>query len=195
MNGLRLTFQSLGISFALVLGTSLWGIGIPTTRAVQLADGTVAFGAAPQLLDAITTFRAVSATGARYYFTLLLPETADEPLQKIAINLRQGADEIDYRLERTIAAIGTARNQSEKIAIAETTFDPETETVNVTFAEPISPGTTFSVGLKPKRNPDFGGTYLFGVTAFPAGEKSQGMYLGSARLQFERGDDSDLGFH
>lgn len=192
MNRLILTFQRLGITLA--LGASLWGLTVPATQAVQLADGTVAFAKPPRLLDAITTFRAVEARGARYYFTLFLPPTADEPLQKITVNLRRGADEIDYRLDETIAAVGTARNQTEKIAIAEAIFDAETETVTVTFAEPVSPGTTFTLGLKPKRNPDFDGIYLFGVTAFPAGKKSQGIYLGAARLQFEKSSDSDFGF-
>jgi len=192
MNRLILTFQRLGITLA--LGTSLSGLIIPPTQAVQLSDGTVAFAKPPRLLDAITTFRAAGARGAKYYFTLSLPQTADEPLQKITVNLRRGADEIDYRLDETIAAVGTARNQTEKIAIAEAIFDAETETVTVTFAEPISPGTTFTLGLKPKQNPDFDGIYLFGVTAFPAGEKSQGIYLGAARLEFEKSSDSDFGF-
>lgn len=192
MKKLRLTLKRLGITLA--LGTSLWGSSIQTAKAVQLADGTVAFAKPPTLVDAITTFRATRARAAKYYFTLSLPDTADEPLQKITINLRQGADKIDYRLDKTIAAVGTARNRTEEIAIADTTFDEETETVTVTLAEPVAPGTTFTVGLKPKRNPDYGGTYLFGVTAFPAGEKSQGIYLGARRLQFDSSDgDFDFG--
>ncbi|MGF1589109.1 MAG: DUF2808 domain-containing protein [Pleurocapsa sp.] len=190
MNKLRLKLRRWGMTLA--LGTSLWGLTVSATQAVQLADGTVAFAKPPTLIDAITTFRAARARAAKYYFTLLLPETADEPLQKITINLRQGANKIDYRLAETIAAVGTARNRSEAIAIAETLFDEETETVTVTLAEPVTPGTTFTLGLKPKRNPKFGGTYLFGVTAFPAGEKTQGIYLGAARLQFDDASDSDF---
>ena len=176
----------------LILGSSLWGTAT-TAKAVELADGTVAFAKPPTLIDAITTFRAARARGAKYYFTLNLPQTADESLGKVTINLRQGADDIDYKLERTIAAVGTARNKTQEIAIADVLFDEETETVTVTFAEPIAPGTTFTVGLKPKRNPDLGGTYLFGVTAFPQGEKSQGIYLGPGRLQFDDPSDSHFG--
>lgn len=176
-----------------VISTSLWGINTPTT-AVQLADGTVAFAKPPKLLDAITTFRAVRFRGAKYYFTMIHPEDAEESVGKVTINLRQGADDIEYRLDKTIAAVGEARDREEEIAIAQTTFEPETETVTVIFAQPIAPGTTFTVGLIPKRNPDLGGTYLFGVTAFPAGEKSQGIYLGAGRLQFDRSSDGQLGF-
>ena len=191
MKKLRKIYRTGAISIA--LGIGLWGLTIRDLRAVQLADGTVAFAKPPQLLDAITTFRAVRARGSKYYFTLSLPETADEPLQKITVNLRQGADKIDYRLDKTIAAVGKARNRTEEIAVESTTYDVETETVTITFARPIAPGTTFTVGLRPKQNPDFGGTYLFGITAFPAGEKSRGIYLGAARLQFDDSSDSDLG--
>lgn len=190
MNKFSLNFQQVGT--ALALATGLWAVTIPATQAVQLADGTVAFANPPKLLDAITTFRAADARKAKYYFTLFLPETAEESLQKVTVNLRQGADNINYQLDKTIAAVGTARNRTEEIPIADTTFDKETQTVTVTFAEPVSAGTTFTVGLRPKRNPDLGGTYQFGVTAFPAGEKTQGIYLGSARLQFDDSNDSDL---
>ena len=191
MNEFRSAFQRIGI--ILVLGASCGGFTIPKAQAVQLADGTVAFAHPPKLLDAITTFRSVRAWGAKYYFTMFLPETAEESVQKITVNLRQGGDDIEYKLDKTIAAVGTARDKKKEIAIAQTTFDPETETVTVIFAEPVSAGTTFTVGLKPKRNPRYGGTYQFGVTAFPAGEKSQGIFLGSARLQFDDTDDGNFG--
>ena len=192
MKELKLTAKRLGMTMA--LGASLWGTCILTAEAVRLADGTVAFANPPTLLDAITTFKAARAWGAKYYFTLLLPETADEPLQKVTINLRRGADTINYRLDKTIAAVGTARDKNDEIAIARTDFNADTETVTVIFAEPIPAGTTFTVGLKPKRNPDYGGTYLFGITAFPAGAKSQGIYLGAARLQFDDPDDGNFDF-
>nr|WP_199755917.1 DUF2808 domain-containing protein [Chroococcidiopsis cubana] len=47
----------------------------------------------------------------------------------------------------------------------------------------MSPGTTVTVALRAKRNPS-GGIYLFGVTAFPTGEKSSGQFLGYGRLHF-----------
>lgn len=172
---------------------SLWGIYTPT-KAVQLADGTVAFAKPPRLLDAITTFRAVRSRGAKYYFTMIHPENAEESVGKVTINLRQGADDIEYRLDKTIAAVGEARDRKAEIAIADATFDPESETVTVSFAQPVPPGTTFTVGLVPKRNPDLDGTYLFGVTAFPAGAKTQGIYLGAGRLQFDRPSDSPHSF-
>lgn len=172
-----------------------WGISLPPTKAVTLADGTVAFAKPPRLLDAITTFREVRFRGAKYYFTIVLPPDADEPLGKVTVNLRQGADQIDYRLEKTQATRETVSNKHQGIAIASTTFTPDTQTVTVIFAQPISPGTTFTFRLIPKRNPDLPGTYLFGVTAFPGGAKSQGIYLGVGRLQFDRSDYGGLSLY
>jgi len=51
-------------------------------------------------------------------------------------------------------------------------------------SEEIDFRSEVTIGVKPRRNPDFGGVYLFGVTAFPAGEKSRGLYLGAGRLHF-----------
>ena len=181
------------IGISLILGTTLWGSTISAVKAVRLADGTVAFANPPKLLDAITTFRAVRSRNAKYYFSFSFPKTAEESIQKITINLRRGGDNINYNLDKTIAAVGAARKRTQDIPISETTFDENTQIVTVTFANPIPAGTNFTVGLRPKRNPDFGGNYQFGVTAFPAGEKSQGIYLGSARLQFDDSDDSDFG--
>ena len=52
----------------------------------------------------------------------------------------------------------------------------------VVFDAPIEPGNTVTISVKPKRNPSRGGVYLFGVTAYPTGDNSQGMYLGSGRI-------------
>ncbi len=48
----------------------------------------------------------------------------------------------------------------------------------------MSPGTKITIGLKAQQNPQRGGVYLFGVTAFAIGEKPHGQFLGFGRLQF-----------
>ena len=160
-----------------------------STQAVQFPDGTVSFEQSPRLVEAKTTFKNVGAWGAKYYFTIELPETAGEPLQKVTLRLRQGADDIRFRLDETFAFIGTPNGDRDLIQAAATDED---DTISVVFEPPISPGTTFTVGLKPRRNPDLDGVYLFGVTAFPAGEKPYGLYLGPGRLQFYRGGNDEF---
>jgi Protein of unknown function (DUF2808) len=72
--------------------------------------------------------------------------------------------------------------------------DRKTQTVSLIFDPPISPGRTITIGLKPWQNPTVEGVYLFGVTAFPAGEKAHSQFLGFGRLQFYRGSSNSLFF-
>ncbi|MEQ8386848.1 MAG: DUF2808 domain-containing protein [Coleofasciculus sp. A1-SPW-01] len=180
---------------ALTLSTaSLWGMPIAPIHAVQQADGTVSFEKSPRLINVFTTFDHVGVWGAKYYFTLELPENAGEPLQKVTISQREGSETIRFRLDDTLAFTGTARNKGEQLPLQSVNRDDATKTVSVSFAEPISPGTTFTIGLQPQHNPYWGGVYLFGVTAFPAGEKPYGLYLGVGRLHFYRRTSCRWGF-
>ena len=72
------------------------------------------------------------------------------------------------------------------------TQDESTNAINVTFATTIKPGSKITIGLKPRRNPDFAGFYLFGVTAISTGEDPTSLYLGVARFYFEDGSDDGL---
>jgi hypothetical protein len=54
----------------------------------------------------------------------------------------------------------------------------------VQFDPPVAPGTTVRVSIPAIANPQSGGTYLFGVTAFPAGENSSGQFLGYSQIRF-----------
>ncbi|MGF1478903.1 MAG: DUF2808 domain-containing protein [Cyanophyceae cyanobacterium] len=174
---------------AIALSLAGTASGVSLVHAVQFADGTVAFEKSPRLVEARTTFKSAGAWGSEYYFTVELPEEAGEPLQTITFELRQGIDDIRFLLDETFAFVGTTDGDREPIAVQSATLDEATETIAVDFASPVPPGTTFTVALKPRRNPDLGGIYLFGVTAFPAGENPYGLYLGPGRLQFYRNND------
>lgn len=176
--------QLAGCGLALSLG--LGSLAAPAT-AVQFPDGTVRFNNPPRLEDSVTTYNATYVWNATYYFTLRLLEEAGEPLQRIEISLREGTDNrMRFEQDETRAFLGTRQNRGERVPIAETRLDEDTQTVSVTFAEPIPPGETVTVGLRPVRTPRYSGIYLFGVTAFPAGEKIDGQFLGFARFHFDR---------
>jgi hypothetical protein len=172
----------------LAFATSIWGIAAPSIQAIQLADGTVAFEKPPRLIDAATTYNGTNMIGARYYFTLSLPENAGEPLGGITISQRQGFDDIRFELDDTRAFEGTPRRKGEKLTIKAVTKDDKTKAIAVTFDPPVPPGKTVTLELRPYRNPWTGGTYIFGVTAFPAAEKPYGLYLGVGRLHFYEPD-------
>lgn len=150
---------------------------------------TAYFTKAPRLLGASVTHNSVQARGAKYYFNLQLPQDAGTNLQQITIAQRQGQETIDFRLDETVAYIGTNRDKKAQIAIANVGQDEETGEITIILEKPVSPGTTFTVGLKPRKNPFYDGVYLFGVTAFPQGNNPQSLYLGVGRLHFYRGND------
>ncbi len=176
------------LSPTLAVVASLWGVAAPSIQAVQLADGTVAFEKSPRLVKATTTQNATDVWGATYYFTVELPEDAGEPLGQVKINQKQGFETIQFDLEDTRAFEGTSRNKGEKLTLKEVIKDDKTKTISVVFDSPVTPGKTVTIGLRPVRNPDTGGAYLFGITAFPVGEKPYGLYLGVGRLQFYDND-------
>jgi len=165
-------------------------LGLPA-GAVEFPDGRTAFGgASPRLDSAIATSSATSARQIRYYFTLTLPADSDESLQRVAIEQRRNELLIAFELEETRAFVGQPQAREGELAIAATSFEAASRSVTVDFVKPIPPGTTFSISLRPRHNPHWGGIYLFGVTVFPAGDRPQGLFLGSGRLHFyEREQD------
>lgn len=180
--------------FAIILSTLLTctiGIGISTIKlsnAVQLRDGKVYFVQAPRLLKTTTTFDDVYAWGATYYFTVKVPSDAGEPLQTVTINQHSGLDNINFDLKDSFA-ISKSNGKKEELLLR-ITEKPKSKTVSLTFNPPVEPGKTITIALKPRRNPSVEGVYLFGVTAFPAGEKSHGQFLGYGRLHFYRNHNS-----
>ncbi|MBR8839258.1 MAG: DUF2808 domain-containing protein [Stigonema ocellatum SAG 48.90 = DSM 106950] len=171
-----------GTAIACTVAISGYNVGL--SRAVQLQDGTVYFVQPPRLVEAVTTYNDIYVTGATYYFTIDIPETAGEPLQRITINQHEGVDYVHYNLKDTYAFVGDRSHKGQKLVLKDATSDRKTRTVSLTFAAPVPPGRTITIGLKPEQNPSVQGVYLLGVTAFPAGEKAYGQFLGYGRLQF-----------
>ncbi|HBB35869.1 MAG TPA: hypothetical protein DDZ80_02785 [Cyanobacteria bacterium UBA8803] len=173
----------------LALAGSLGGLAVPLAQAIERADGTVSFEKAPRLIEAVTTFNETHVWGATYYFTLELPENIGEPLGQVTIQQRQGVEAIQFKVADSLAFSGTRHHKGERLALAEVTEDETTQTISVRFDQPVPPGQTVTIGLYPVHNPQIGGVYLFGVTAFPAAQKPYGLYLGVGRLQFYDGQD------
>lgn len=159
-----------------------------SAQAVHMSDGTVYFDTPPSLDHAYNTSNQTTASNSVYYFTLTVPENAGEPLQRISItqqNSETAARLVQYNTDDTQAFTGTHRHKGEPLTVGQTTFDRDTQTVAVTLDPPVPPGTTVTIGLHPVRNPRMDGVYLFGVTAYPAGEQAYGQFLGYGRLTFD----------
>ncbi|MBD2743372.1 DUF2808 domain-containing protein [Coleofasciculus sp. FACHB-1120] len=174
----------LVFSSTLAAIASICGVLSPSSRAIQLADGTVSFEKPPRLIDATATFDRINVWGATYYFTVSLPENAGEPLGRVTIAQSEGLDKIRFKLDDSEAFEGKPRKKGEKLTLGSVTRDSKTGTVSVTFDPPVPPGKTITIGLEPVRNPFSSGVYLFRINAFPAGEKAYGLDLGVGRLHF-----------
>lgn len=160
-------------------------VSINATVAGQFPDGTVFFDQSPTLEKVSTTRNNVYVWGATYYFTIQLPSNSGEGLQKLVIEQKVSPDEIDFNLDDTVAFLGNSLKKGDLLSLATVTQEAENNSqITIILENPIPPGSTFTIGLKPVKNPRYAGTYQFGVTAFPNAEKSQGLYLGVGRLQF-----------
>jgi len=187
MNRKRST--KFGIVLAAVLG--LGGLAPSIGQAVQLADGTVYFVQPPRLVAAATNRSNTLAARATYYFTIEVPEDSGEPLQRVVINQRDSAiapRRVLFNPEANFAFVGTRGDRGADLPLGETVFDRETQTIALTFDPPVPSGTTVTIGLRPRRNPQIDGTYLFRVEAFPPGDVAHGQVLGFGRLRFDGRD-------
>ncbi len=157
------------------------------SQAVQYPDGKLAFESAVLLTDTHATFNQVRARQAKYYFDLELPNNVGEPLGKVIIKQRAGGDEVRFKPDKTRVYLGNHNNKQQELN-STTSYNEETGEITVRFERGVVPGSSLTIGLRPTRNPDLAGVYLFGVTAFPPGEKSLGLYLGAGRLHFYQSD-------
>ncbi|AFY31743.1 hypothetical protein Cal7507_1272 [Calothrix sp. PCC 7507] len=169
----------------MAVSAGVWSLPHAVADAVTLRDGTVSFVQPPRLVSATTPYNNTNTWDTTYYFTLELPATAGEPLQRVSFNQIQGVEEIEFNQKTTFAFEGTRGREGANIAInGEKNSDRQKRTFTITFDPPVTPGRTVTVGLKTFRNPSFDGVYLIGVTAFPSGQKTAGQFLGIGRLHF-----------
>ncbi|MGP1372184.1 MAG: DUF2808 domain-containing protein [Almyronema sp.] len=177
-------------TFALGLGLLLGAVtpvSLPlSASAVQLIDGAIAFVQPPQLLEATTTRNRAQTRNATYYFTLDLPAAAGEPLAKVVIEQQNSrlTSDLRFQLGESIAFEGYPRGSRSPLTLSSVTQDEDSEAITFAFDPPIQPGRVITLSLNPVRNPRWGGTYLFGVTAFPAGNSVNAQFTGYGQLRF-----------
>ena len=188
----RLLSSILSVSLLIPLGMLTSG---RSAAAVQLADGTVYFASPPQLGAVSSTNSAVNAWVVTYYFTLTVPDKAGESLGQVTIEQSEGTDLVRFSPKDVTAVEGTSRRSAPSLGLGEVKVDRPTKTVTINFNPPVPPGKTVTLALVPDRNPLYGGVYLFGVTAFPAGEKTHGQFLGFGRLHFYESGHSGFFLH
>ncbi len=161
-------------------------------QAAQLSGGRVYFDRPPSLVNVSTTVNTAGSARSIFYFSLDVPENAGEPLQTVVITQDTGTSplgEIDFDPDDIEAFSGSRRQRGEALTLGAVNWNESEHQLTISFDPPIEPGTDVTLRIEPRRNPRRSGVYLFGVTAFPAGEVPQGQFLGYGRLHFyDRGD-------
>lgn len=167
--------------FSLFLAACLSLAALPSEAVVL--RGRTYFDRPPRLVKMVTFFQMVSHYSPDYFVVLDLLPDSGEPLGSITLQQNQGVDRFfQFRLDSTRAYVGEPRNFGAEIPVAQTTFDDDKRLLTVQFAQPVAAGQRITVVVNPQLNPDVAGTYLWGITAYPAGEQPSGQFLGFGRI-------------
>lgn len=164
------------------LGLTLGAVALSAQAAlaVKFPDGRVAFNRPPSITNVEASFDSARVSNPTYTFKLTVPAEAGEPLQALEIVQRDNAEAVQFKPQKSRAFVNGS-------AIAVTASGTETPgTIRLVFDTPIQPGETVTVDVNPKRNPTYGGVYLFGVTAYPEGEAGIGQFIGHGRIHIYR---------
>lgn len=155
---------------------------LPPARALELRGSTY-FVKAPWKAELITYYDHTSDPSALYYLTISLDPQAGASLQRLTFQQTGGADwTFPFSPERTRAFLGRPRREGAAVPV-QATFSQRERLITMDFPEPVAPGSTVTVALKPWFNPVTADTYLFQVTAWPAGPQPVASPVGSARLR------------
>lgn len=154
----------------------------PPARALEQNGGT-AFRRPPWKVDLLSYSTTVWQAQAEYYFTVELDADAGASLGGLAIQQTRGADwQFPFAVERTHAFLGRPRAQGARVPVT-ATFDQKLRRFSIDFPEPVPPGRTVTVAIRPWHNPSQADTYMFQVTAFPAGPNPSATPLGFGTLR------------
>lgn len=134
-------------------------------------------------VDASTTYNQISAAAATYYFTVAVP-AGGQPLQEVTLKQIQGGEDIEFDAKHSRAFVGTSDRRGENLPVSLVRNPNQDDSVTIQFAQPLQAGKTVTIALKPYRNPNYDGVYLFHLKAAPINQNTEGQSLGVARLQF-----------
>lgn len=170
---------------ALLAGATVPSVMLVPATAEQFSDGRTFFDHPPSLIRA-TTSNPATRFSSTYEFTLTIPASAGASLQAVTISQESVADTVRFDVGRTVAFAGNRYGVGDRLPLASTggCESRNHKQTTIVFNPPVQPGTTVTIALEASRNPDTSGIYLFGVTAYPAGERGNGLFLGYGRLTF-----------
>lgn len=182
----RLRRVALALGWALgscVAAAPALGPGvIPAARALEL-QGATYFTKAPWTVDLVSYYTTIWQTRAEYYFTITLDPDVGAALGGLTIQQTRGVDtRFPFFVDSTSAFLGRPRQKGPRVPV-QAQFDSAARRFTLSFPEPVPPGATLTVVLKPWNNPAFSGTYMFQVMAYPAGPNPSPAPVGFGTLR------------
>jgi hypothetical protein len=183
----------LGVLRRLLPPLAALGLAVATSVAPaarsQEAGGRTRFLRAPWKVTLTSYTTDVGQSPAEYYFTLSLDAGAGASLGGMTIQQIRGADwQFPFAVERTRAFLGVPRREGRRIPV-QADFDPAARRFRLSFPDPVPPGATVTVSLRPWTNPVQADTYLFQVTAIPAGPGAVPSPVGVGTLRIYQPDE------
>jgi Protein of unknown function (DUF2808) len=179
-----------GLGFGVVLmGGAVFSAVIPTSLAAAEMNGSsMTTVEAPHLLK-VSGLHLEAAGVGTFYFTISVPVSYGKSLEAIRISqIPEGNRLISFDANQSKVVVGQQMARNSEVIPLSAIGGPEDEktgAVTLAFAQPVMPGTTFTVAVEAERNPIHGGIYQFGVTAYPVGDSTTGQYLGTGRVTFD----------
>lgn len=146
--------------------------------------GATYFTKPPWSVDLISYQTYTYETRPEYYFRVSLDPAAGAALGGLTIRQTRGVDrQFPFAIERTSAFLGgTPRREGSKIPV-QASFDQGARLFTINFPEPVQPGNTVTLVLRPWTNPSAADTYMFEVMALPAGPNPSPASLGYGTLR------------
>lgn len=179
-----------GLGFGVILmGGGVFFAALPNApAAAEMNNYSVTKVEAPRLLK-VSALHLEPAGMGTFYFTIAVPASYGKSIEAVRISQIPGGDRVinlEANQSKVVVGQRVARN-SETIPLSAIggPEDEKTGALTLAFAQPVPPGTTFTVAVEAERNPTGGGIYEFGVTAYPVGEGTTGQYLGTGRVTFD----------
>jgi Protein of unknown function (DUF2808) len=137
--------------------------------------GETSFEHEPVLVRADTDNDNPSYSNTRYSFEVAVPQDSGASLGGLTFVIPSGivppnADEVQV-----------TDSTGQPVAFQENLLE---QTAQLTFGKPVSPGQKVTVQFYPISNPQDGGSYLFDISALPAGSNPHPQFLSFGQLTF-----------
>lgn len=176
-----LSHRAVVLALAASLATAV-PLAVAPAPGLEL-QGRTAFTRPPWKVDLVSYHTTVGQPWAEYYFTVELPAGAGAALGELSIQQTRGVDRhFDFNVEHTRAFLGRPRREGAAVPV-EARFDAAARRFSIRFPRPVAPGNTVTLVIRPWSNPAQSDTYLFQVTAYPAGANPSPAPLGFGTLR------------